>query len=181
MPIYEYYCPDNNKIYAFLSRSLARSEKIPRCPDESSYRMVKLVSNFSVTGADGKSDSEEASGGDIDDARLEAAMGELEREMAGMEKENPDPKQMGSLMRKMAEMTGEKMPPGMEEMMSRLEAGDAPEALEEEFGDLMNEDFAEGAPENASESDDKSSKKQTVSSRRLPVRDPNLYDLAEFV
>jgi hypothetical protein len=35
MPIYEFYSPDNNRLYQFLARSLAYRDKTPRCPRRS--------------------------------------------------------------------------------------------------------------------------------------------------
>ena len=59
--------------------------------------------------------------------------------MAEFSKDNPEPKQMAHLMRKMSSLTGEKLPGEMEEMVRRLEAGEDPEKLEEEFGDSMDD------------------------------------------
>ena len=39
MPIYEFFCPGNNKIYSFLARSLGYSGKVPRCPDDAKLPM----------------------------------------------------------------------------------------------------------------------------------------------
>ena len=80
MPIYEYYCPDNNKIYQFFAKTLAQGQTVPKCPDNHAYRMEKIVSAFAVTGASKKS-QEPAGAGEpagretpADDARMEAAM-----------------------------------------------------------------------------------------------------------
>ena len=43
MPIYEFYCPDNHRIYSFLARSLALAGRIPRCPENPDYRLVKVA------------------------------------------------------------------------------------------------------------------------------------------
>jgi len=50
MPIYEYYCPDNHRIYSFFAKTLAQGRTMPPCPDNPAYRMVKIVSSFAVTG-----------------------------------------------------------------------------------------------------------------------------------
>jgi hypothetical protein len=76
---------------------------------------------------------------DIHDAKVESVMAELERDMAGFSEGNPEPKQMADLTRKMSSLTGEKLPGEMEEMVRRLEAGEDPEKLEEEFGDSMDD------------------------------------------
>ena len=40
MPLYEYYCPDNNKIYQFYAKTIAQGATIPKCPDNPKFRMV---------------------------------------------------------------------------------------------------------------------------------------------
>ena len=74
-----------------------------------------------------------AGGGDpADDARMEAAMGAMEKEFASVD-EN-DPRAMGRMMRRMAEMTGEKIEGEMEEVVRKLEEGADPDSLEEQLG-----------------------------------------------
>jgi len=51
-----------------------------------------------------------------------------------------DPKQMGTLMRKMSEITGEGLDLQMEEAVRRLEAGEDPDKIEEDLGDLGMDD-----------------------------------------
>jgi hypothetical protein len=96
MPIYEFYCPDNHKIYSFLARSLAYSGKTPRCPDNPKLRMERMISRFAVTGR-AKEEGDTLPGSGPDDTRMEAAMAEMEREFGGMDSENPDPRQVARL------------------------------------------------------------------------------------
>lgn len=180
MPIYEYYSPDTNRIYSFFARGSADAEKLPRCPDKPGARMQKVMSGFAVIGR-AKEPAADAGGDDLDDPRMEAAMAELEREMAGMDEENPDPRQMGHLMRRMAEMTGEKMPEVMEEMVRRLEAGEDPDRLEEEYGDMPElEDFGagEGGP---ARDEDAGLGRKLLRRMRGPSRDPQLYELRDYI
>ncbi len=180
MPIYEYYCPRNNKIYSFYAKTHSQAEAIPKCPDNARYRLEKIVSRFSVTGRKGEAgNSESEFGGDPDDPRMEAAIAEMEREMSGMDEENPDPRQMGSLMRKMAGLSGEDLPPSMEEMVRRMEAGEDPEKLEEEFGDLLEEDLADGNFDD--EGATASSRSRGRGKTLPPSRDPTLYDFEDYI
>jgi hypothetical protein len=175
MPIYEFFCKENNKVYSFFARSIIDEKTVPRCPDGEDFSMKRIVSGFAVIGQ-AKEPSGDGPDGDPDDPRLEAAMAEMEREMAGMDEENPDPKKMGQLMRRMSELTGEKLPAVMEEMVGRLEAGEDPDKLEEEYGDLPDlEDFGEGGPEGESRS------RSLLRRLRGPVRDPELYELKDFI
>ena len=84
MPIYEYYCPDNHKIYSFFAKTLAQGRTTPTCPDDPSYRLVKIMSSFAVTGRTGKTGERipdtgrggMGPGGDpAGEARMEAAGG----------------------------------------------------------------------------------------------------------
>lgn len=112
---------------------------------------------------------------DIDDAKMESVMGELERDMAGFSEGNPDPKQMAHLMRKMSSLTGEKLPGEMEDMVRRLEAGEDPEKLEEEFGDSMDDMEEDWMRENGAGG------LQNLRRRfRGPKKDPELYDLSQY-
>lgn len=180
MPIYEFFCPQANKIYSFYARSLSMSGKTPRCPDNPEYQMERMLSSFSVTGRA----KEEQPGDDpmagMDDPRMEQAMAEMEREFSGMDESNPDPRQLARMMRRMSDLTGEKMPGTMEEMIQRMEKGEDPEKLEEEYGDAL-EDFdpAGGGAEGEAGGRDVLGK---IRARRArPQRDPTLYEMADYV
>jgi len=187
MPIYEYYCPQNHTIYQFFAKTLAQGRKVPKCPDNPGYTMRKLVSTFAVTEGGRKEGTfperevgpAGASGGDpAEDSRMEAAMGEMEREFANVD-EN-DPRAMGRMMRRMAELTGEKIDGEMEEVVRKLEEGADPDSLEEQFGGEESGDgdpYGEGpaTPEGAEAG--KREARHRFKSRKLPPRkDPKLYD-----
>ncbi len=50
MPIYEFHSPDTNKIYSFFARSLSYADKVPKCPDNPTARMERVISKFAFTG-----------------------------------------------------------------------------------------------------------------------------------
>ena len=170
MPIYEYYCPDNNRIYQFFAKTLEQAKKTPKCPDNPDFRMVKMVSGFAIRGARRKSTDQGAGadapgdagggpgGGAAEDPRMETAFAQLEREMGSID-EN-DPRAMGRMIRRMSELTGEKLDGEMEEMVRKLEEGQDPEKIEEEMGELLGED-GEG---------------EGGGFGGAPTRDPGLYD-----
>ncbi len=172
MPIYEFYSPDTNKVYSFFARTLAQGRKIPRCPDRPGARMERMISRFAVTG---RAVEKNTPPGDEADPRMERVMAEMQSEMAAMDEANPDPRALGRMMRKMTEATGQTMPGEMEQMIRRLEAGEDPEKLEEEFGDAFEgmEDLPGG--EEAGEGG-------VARARvRRPVKDPALYEMADFI
>lgn len=172
MPIYEFYSPDTNKVYTFFARTLSQGQKTPRCPDKPGARMERVVSKFAVTGR-AKEKSEGAP--DAGDPGMERVMAEMEREMAGFDENNPDPRALGRMMRKMTEATGQAMPEEMGQMIRRLEAGEDPEKLEEEFGDAFdNMDLPDETPVEG----------EAAGVRKKihpPVRDPSLYEMADFI
>ena len=172
MPIYEFFSPDTNKIYSFFARNLAQGSRTPRCPDKPGARMERAISRFAVTG---RSKENSEGGPQNADPRMEKVMAEMEREMSGMDENNPDPKAIGRLMRKMTEATGQAMPSEMEQVVRRLEAGEDPERLEEEFGDsLANLDLPDPGIDGGGIPGPKPRKAP-------PTRDPALYEMADFI
>lgn len=186
MPIYEYYSPDTNKIYSFYAKTLAQGKLTPRCPDQPKARMVKLVSGFAIGGGKPKSDdaalNPAAPAADsADDARMEAAMGAMEREFSSMD-EN-DPRAMARMMRRMAELSGEKLDEPMEEAVRKLEEGAAPDSLDEQLGDAFGPAGGEGDPYGEpplpgadKPAEAKEARAKFKIRRPPPQRDPQLYD-----
>ena len=173
MPIYEFFSPQTNKIYSFFARSLAQGRHTPRCPDNPKAKMERLVSRFAVTGQ-AREKTEAPGGMEAPDPRMEQVMAEMEREMSSMSDENPDPRQIGRMMRRMTEATGQKMPDTMNEMIRRLEKGENPEKLEEEFGDSFENFEEEFGPEAMRVAG-------LRSRRKTPNRDPNLYEMGDYI
>lgn len=173
MPIYEFYCPDNHKIYSFFARTLAQGKVIPACPDNPKFKMERLLSRFAVRSGGNKPEPTAGSNqGETTDPRMEQAMQQMEREFSSLgDSDNPDPRMLGRMMRRMTEVTGEKMPGQMEEMMRRLEAGEDPEKLEEQFGDAFDAEEMLGA-----EPEGNTLTKVKPKSKTQPTRDPQLYD-----
>ena len=74
----------------------------------------------------------------IDEAKMESAINALAGEAEGMNEE--DPRAAARLMRKFSSMTGLELNENMEQAMQRMEAGEDPDEIEAEMGDLMGED-----------------------------------------
>ena len=174
MPIYEFYSPDNNKIYQFLARSLANRDKTPRCPDDPTFRMERQVSRFAVLGK-AKEDGGDDPFAGIDDAKMESLLADMEKDMGGLDESNPDPRQLGHFMRKVTDLMGDNTPPELREIVKRLEAGEDPDKLEEQFGDLA------GDGEDASEALFSQVMKKARANRNRPLRDPRLYEMTEYL
>ncbi len=170
MPIYEFYSPDTNKIYSFFARSLSYHGKVPKCPDGPKFRMQKQVSRFAITGR-AKEESDDPLG-DIDDSQMDALMADMEQDMPELDKDNPDPRTLGRFMRKMSDLMGDKAPPALKEMIKRLESGEDPEKLDEEFGDIGEDGedpFLAAAV-----------KKLRQGAKNHPIRDPQLYEFTDY-
>src|SRR6266446_2723162 len=143
MPIYEYACPKCRVIFNFLSKRVNPGH-LPSCPKCGNKKMTKQVSRFAMSrglkepAAKAEGEGGEAPMPDFDDARVEHAMMELERDMEHLDENNP--KHMAHMMRKMKDL----MPPGavpkeLDVAIKRLEAGEDPEKIEEDMGDVLGD------------------------------------------
>src|SRR6266498_371267 len=152
MPIYEFGCPKCRKIFSFLSKR-TNPDRRPVCPKCGNKKMSKQVSRFAMTRGlkEPAARTETDDGGppmpDMDDPRVERAMMEMERDLEHLDENNP--RHMAHMMRKMKDL----MPPGsvpkeLDVAIKRLEAGEDPEKIEEDMGDLLG-DFM-GGPEGGS-------------------------------
>ena len=176
MPIYEFFCPNNRRIYSFFARSLRLADEVPRCPDNPKWKMEKMISGFAVTGRAKEKSAEIPGGDDFDDAKMEAAMGEMEREFGHVaESDNPDPRALAKMMRRMGEISGQKMPAQMDEVIARLEKGEDPDKLEAEYGDVF--DAMDGTDDTGT-GDDKA-RTQPRRKKRI-TRDPKLHEMSDF-
>jgi putative FmdB family regulatory protein len=141
MPIYEFYCAACHTVYHFLSRTVA-PRRTPSCPHCGRPDLERRVSSFAISKGRPEPAADGEPGG-VDEARLERAMESLAREGAGLDDE--DPKAAARFMRRLYETAGIPLQSGFEEALRRLEAGEDPEAIETELGDVLGADPMEGA------------------------------------
>lgn len=150
MPIYEYACPKCRVIFNFLSKRIT-PDRLPACPKCGNKKMSKQMSRFAMSRKLKEPAAKPEAGGaeppmpDMDDPRVERAMMEMERDMEHLDENNP--KHMAHMMRKMKDM----MPPGtvpkdLDIAIKRLEAGEDPEKIEADMGDVLG-DFMGGEDE----------------------------------
>lgn len=143
MPIYEYACPKCRVIFNFLSKRI-NPDRLPTCPKCGNKKMAKQITRFAMSrglkepASPAEGDAGDAPTPDFDDPRVERAMMELERDMAHMDENNP--KHMAHMMKKMKDL----MPPGsvpkeLDVAIKRLEAGEDPEKIEADMGDLLGD------------------------------------------
>ncbi len=134
MPIYEFYCEPCNTIFNFFARSV-NTITIPDCP-RCNTPLKRRMSMFACTGKTGEGDT--ASDMPLDEAGLTAAVGKLAAEAENIN-EN-DPRQAVNLMRKFTEMAGVQLGDGMQEALCRMEAGEDPDSIEADMGDVLEQE-----------------------------------------
>jgi putative FmdB family regulatory protein len=170
MPIHEFYCPDCHRVYNFLARR-PNVTRCPSCPRCSRPKLERKVSKFAIS----KGLTESAEGPDgmdfppgLDEAKMERVLAEMAGEAESINED--DPRQMARMMRKLYDGTGLPLGEGMEEAMRRMEAGEDPDTIEADMGDLLDNDdmlFGPGKP----------GLKNITRRLRPPEVDEKLYDL----
>jgi len=165
MPIYEFFCDDCNTVFNFFS-SRPNTEKRPDCPRCGKQQLQKMMSAFATIGKAKETNGDDPFSG-LDDSKMEQALAGLMRQAEHLNED--DPRQMANLMRAFADKTGLNLGAPMEEAIARMEAGEDPEQIEREMGDLMEgeEPFTLEAMK----------KKAQFASRRPPSHDERLYEL----
>jgi putative FmdB family regulatory protein len=150
MPIYEFACPQCRRIFSFLSKRV-NPGRPPVCPKCGNKKMSRQISRFATarglkepTAKKSKTAGDEPPMPDFDDPRVERAMMEMGRDLERLDENNP--RHMAHMMKKMKDL----MPPGsvpkeLDVAIKRLEAGEDPEKIEADMGDLLG-DFM-GGPE----------------------------------
>jgi putative FmdB family regulatory protein len=136
MPLYEFYCPDCHVIFNFFSRSVNTTTQ-PACPRCERPELTRKVSTFAISKGLAEPSAEDGMP-DIDESKMEQMMTELARDAEGMNED--DPRQMARMMRKLYDATGMQMGGGIEEAIRRMEAGEDPDKIDEEMGDILEEE-----------------------------------------
>lgn len=188
MPIYEFYCGDCHMVFNFLSRTV-NTRKRPACPRCGRPKLQRRMSRFAVSRRRPEATTGEAPADlppGLDEAKMERAIEALSQEAEGMDED--DPRQMARMMRKLYDTTGLPLGPGMEEAMRRMEAGEDPDKIDEELGDVLEQEdpFGGGQGEEGGEGEQgaegprgKRAGGLRAISRKLrpPKVDETLYDL----
>ncbi|PIE63617.1 MAG: hypothetical protein CSA26_12110 [Desulfobacterales bacterium] len=164
MPIYEFFCDDCNTVFTFFSKRI-NTEKRPHCPKCGKPDLQKMMSTFATIGKAKEADGDDPFAG-MDESKMEQAFASIMRDAEGMNED--DPRQMAALMRKFSEKTGLLLGDQMEEALSRMEAGEDPEQIEQEMGDFMDADDAFSL---------EAMKKKVRTGPKPPAYDEKLYEL----
>ncbi|MCA9129277.1 MAG: zinc ribbon domain-containing protein [Planctomycetales bacterium] len=136
MPIYEFYCRDCHTIYSFFARRVDTTT-VPACPKAAKHKLQRQMSRFAISRGRGDSgETDNDSPPDFDEDKMEQAMLQMAGEMENVSEE--DPRAMAQMMRKLMHTTGMNLGEGMEEAIRRMEAGEDPDKVEEELGDVLD-------------------------------------------
>ena len=166
MPIYEFYCGSCHTVFSFFSKRIDTTTR-PACPRCRRTKLQRQVSRFATLGKSGGGPEGDDGPGDFDDAKMEGLMESMSREAEGLD-EN-DPRQVARMMRKLHDAAGMPMDEKANEAIRRMEAGESPEKIEEEMGDV----FGEAGPD----ADALPDLPRRKAKRRPPAVDETLYDL----
>ena len=149
------------------------------CPQCGNQQLVKEVSRFAML----KGEAEPQTGGergkdiegmpDFEDPRVQRAVRDMERDMAHFDENNP--KHMAHMMRKMRDvLPADMMPKEMNDAIRRLEAGEDPDKIEEDMGELFDQ-FMD--PDGEGGGDDEGGLGGVGGVGMTYTRDDGLYDM----
>lgn len=172
MPLYEFYCEPCHTIFTFRSARVDTATH-PPCP-KCGKSLKREISPFAhiVKGATQEPDAAGALGPDID-SRLDQMMERMGDRMQLLEDDNADPREAVRLMRDMADAGGLRFNADVREAMARIEAGEDPDLIDQEFSDAFD-------TENPFESADASGAatgRALLRRLRGPRRDPTWHDM----
>jgi hypothetical protein len=155
-------------VFNFFARR-PDTTKRPACPKCRRPKLQRRLSRFAISKGRAEPDEDGLPPG-MDEGAMEAAMSELMNEAERINED--DPRQMARMMRKLFEKTGMQPGDSMEEALRRLEAGEDPDKLDEEMGDLLDDDDSLFG-----ESGGGGSLGKVARRLRPPAVDETLYDL----
>lgn len=139
MPIYEYYCRPCHTIFSFYARSNSNTNK-PICPKCSHKSLDKQVSRFAISkGLSEPSQSSDDPFANVDESQMEKLMEEMASTFGeDGESGSENPQDMARMMHKLFQVTGMNPSEAMQEAIRRMEAGEDPDRIDEEMGDILD-------------------------------------------
>ncbi|MBN1284958.1 MAG: zinc ribbon domain-containing protein [Anaerolineae bacterium] len=130
MPAYDYRCKDCGHRFTLTYKSIAvYIAAAPQCPKCTSPNLARVINRVRMLRSD--------------ESRVES-LESLPGLAAFDDLDNADPRAVGRMMRRMSDEIGEDLGPEMDEVVGRLEAGESPESIETQMGDVLSD--APGGP-----------------------------------
>ena len=140
MPIYEFYCQDCHTVWSFFTAK-SGDDRRPACPSCERPDLPRRPSRFAtLTHAGDEAATDPLAG--LDESRLEGALESMLAE-GGSSLDDDDPRTMARLVRRFGELSGLELGDRMEDVVTRLEAGEDPDHLEGELDDAADDDLDE--------------------------------------
>lgn len=137
MPVYEFYCPDCHTVFNFFSRRVDTTSR-PDCPRCARKELSRRVSLFAISKGRPESEDDEGLPAGMDEEKMMRAFESMAGDFDNVD-EN-DPKQAARMMRRLFDATGMKLGDGMADAIRRMEAGEDPDQIEQEMGDLLEQE-----------------------------------------
>jgi putative FmdB family regulatory protein len=137
MPVYEFYCPDCHTVFNFFSRRVDTTTK-PSCPRCERPDLERQASLFAISKGRKESEDDADLPPGMDEEKMMRAFESMAHELENVDED--DPKQAARMMRRMFDATGMKLGDGMAEAIRRMEAGEDPDAIEAEMGDILDQE-----------------------------------------
>jgi len=134
MPVYEFYCPDCHTIYNFFSRRIDTTTR-PVCPSCNRPDLERQASLFAISKGRGENAEDVGLPPGMDDEKMIRALESMAGDFENLDDNNP--RQAAEMMRRLFDSTGMKLGDGMAEAIRRMEAGEDPDQVEAEMGDLL--------------------------------------------
>ena len=170
MPLYEFYCEPCHTVFTFRSARVD-TVTVPLCP-RCGKSLKREVSPFAhiMSGAVKAADAQDLGCAD----RMEQAAAQLGERLQALDDDDSDPREAVRVMRELSEAGGLRYYKEVQEAMARIEAGEDPEKIDEDFREVFDTDnpFADA--------EDDAEKRGVSWLRRLrgPTRDPKWHDLS---
>jgi hypothetical protein len=133
-------------VFNFFSKTM-NTTKCPTCPDCGRPKLERQISRFAISKGQAENGTQYEEATELDDARIARELGELSAEHATMDLD--DPLHVVPMIRRTYEIAGMPISDRAQELIRRLELGDDPESIDEEFGEFWDDEdspFSEGAP-----------------------------------
>lgn len=169
MPLYEFYCGPCHTVFTFRS-ACVDTVTVPACP-VCGAALAREVSTFAhvVRGKAAEAPAEEEGGA----SRMDEVMAQMGERMQALEDDDADPREAVKVMRELADAGGLSFNKDVREAMARIEAGEDPERIEEQFREVFETEnpFTDGDGEAGGAA---AGWWRNVRGRR---RDPKWYDL----
>jgi len=168
MPLYEFYCEPCHTVFTFRS-ACVDTATVPACPVCGGGLRRELSTFAHIVRGKTAEAPVEAEGA----SRMDEVMAQMGERMQTLEDDDADPREAVKVLREMADAGGLSFNKEVREAMARIEAGEDPERIEEQFREVFETEnpFAEEG--------DEATGVAVGWWRRLrgPRRDPKWYDL----